>query len=249
MVKVTPKVGRPYCVDRYESMAVDTNTGAVLSPYYPPDPSKARYLEDLWKTKTGGGTTVELATRLPDLPAWQKQRGLEPKAVSRRGRVPQGYASGKDAALACKNAGKRLCTRDEWKTACRGEQDRQFPYGDKYEQGRCNVFREAHPGILLWDDPTINHTDPRFNLVKSDKGPLLRHTGATDRCASQWGDDAIFDMVGNLDEWVDDPEGTFVGGFYARGTKEGCESAVEAHVLSYADYSTGIRCCRDLTAP
>jgi sulfatase modifying factor 1 len=246
MVKVSPKAARPFCVDRYEAMMVDARTGAVLSPYYPPEPGKARFLEELWRKKIGSGTELEKATRLPELPAWQRQKGLEPKAVSKRGRVPQGYVSGKDAEAACKNAGKRLCSRDEWKTACRGEQDRQFPYGDKYEQGWCNVFREAHPGVLLWEDPTINHTDPRFNLVKSEKGPLLRHTGATDRCASKWGDDAIYDMVGNLDEWIEDPEGTFVGGFYARGKKDGCDSAVESHVLSYADYSTGARCCADL---
>ena len=248
-MKVRPIAARPYCVDRYEATLVDDKTGAALSPYYPPDPGKARYLEQLWRDKTGAGTDLERATRLPDLPAWQKQKGLAPRALSKRGKIPQGYASGKDAEIACRNAGKRLCSRDEWKTACRGEQNRQFPYGDKYEQGRCNVFREAHPGILLWDDPTINHTDPRFNLVRSAKGPLLRATGATEACASRWGDDAIFDMVGNLDEWIDDPDGTFLGGFYARSKRDGCESAVEAHVLSYADYSTGVRCCRDLLAP
>jgi formylglycine-generating enzyme required for sulfatase activity len=100
----------------------------------------------------------------------------------------------------------------------------------------------------LWEDPTINHTDPRFNLVKSKGKPLLRRTAATAGCESRWGDDVIFDMVGNVDEWIDDPEGTFVGGFYARGKKDGCQSGVEAHSLGYADYSTGIRCCKDAVA-
>jgi formylglycine-generating enzyme required for sulfatase activity len=246
MVKIRPKAARPYCVDRWEATVVDAKTGAVLSPYYPPEPGKAGYLEKLWRDKSGSGSTLERTTKLPELPAWQRQKSLEPKAVSKQGRVPQGYASGKDAELACKNANKRLCTLDEWKTACRGEEDRLFPYGDAYEQNKCNIFREAHPGVLLWEDPTVNHTDPRFNLVKSDKGPLLRVTGATAGCASRWGDDAVWDMVGNLDEWIDDPEGTFVGGFYARGKKDGCDSKVESHGLGYADYSTGIRCCRDV---
>lgn len=246
MVEVLPKAGRPYCVDRYEATLVDDETGAVLSPYYPPDPGKARYLGDLWKKQSGEGTAMERAMKLPELPAWQKQPSSRPKATSKKGHVPQGYASGKDADVACKNAGKRLCTAEEWKTACRGEQDRLFPYGDTFEQGKCNIFREAHPGVLLWDDPTINHTDPRLNLVKSEKGPLLRVTGATPECASKWGDDAIMDMVGNLDEWIDDSEGTFVGGFYSRGKKDGCDSKVESHGLTYADYSTGIRCCSDM---
>ena len=52
-------------------------------------------------------------------------------------------------------------------------------------------------------------------------------------------------MVGNLDEWVDDPEGTFVGGFFSRSSKEGCDAIVTTHAPSYRDYSIGARCCKD----
>jgi formylglycine-generating enzyme required for sulfatase activity len=241
MVFVPPAL----CVDRFEAHLVDVNTGARLSPYYPPEGPKAVMLERRWRELAGTGTELEHATKLPELPAHQRRRGAAARAVSAKGAVPQGYASGKDAGAACERAGKRLCTRAEWVRACRGEADRPFPYGARYEQGRCNVFREAHPALLLWGDPSRNHTDPRLNLVSSSKGPLLRRTGATASCASRWGDDAIFDMVGNLDEWVDDPEGTFLGGFYARSKKDGCASAVSSHGVEYADYSTGIRCCRD----
>jgi hypothetical protein len=51
-------------------------------------------------------------------------------------------------------------------------------------------------------------------------------------------------MVGNLDEWVDDPDGAFLGGFYARGTAEGCDARVGVHAPEYFDYSLGVRCCR-----
>ena len=51
-------------------------------------------------------------------------------------------------------------------------------------------------------------------------------------------------MVGNLDEWIDDPDGTFVGGFYSRGTREGCDSIIEVHDYTYYDYSLGVRCCK-----
>ena len=40
---------------------------------------------------------------------------------------------------------------------------------------------------------------------------MLRRTGETPECISLWGDDGIADMVGNLDEWIDDAAGTFVG--------------------------------------
>jgi hypothetical protein len=81
-------------------------------------------------------------------------------------------------------------------------------------------------------------------VVEQDMGPLLRDTGASERCVSSW-DKGVYDMEGNLDEWIEDPEGTFVGGFYARNTKLGCEARVAAHAPIYYDYSLGTRCCRD----
>jgi hypothetical protein len=54
-------------------------------------------------------------------------------------------------------------------------------------------------------------------------------------------------MVGNLDEWVNDPRGVFMGGFYSRQTDKGCEKEEPAHSYRvYYDYSLGTRCCKDL---
>ena len=129
--------------------------------------------------------------------------------------------------------------------ACRGEQDTLFPYGPDYVDGACNVFREDHPATLLHENPSLGHLDPRLDRVPGRKGPLLRATGESPRCASRWGDDAVYDLVGNLDEWLDDPAGAFAGGFYARSTRNGCDAFVGAHPKSYLDYSTGVRCCGD----
>jgi formylglycine-generating enzyme required for sulfatase activity len=74
----------------------------------------------------------------------------------------------------------------------------------------------------------------------------LQKTGASADCTSQWAQDAIHDMVGNLDEWVESEDGLFVGGFYSRGTREGCDAAVSSHPPEYYDYSLGARCCRPL---
>lgn len=240
-----------YCVDRYEAALVDVATERALSPYYPPSPRLAYSAEQAWKTKRLElGDPAARALGLPALPAWQRTEGVEPRAVSARGLVPQGYVSGVVAERACKSAGKRLCTLGEWRTACRGERDKPFPYGegDRYVAGKCNVFREAHPAMVLHGDFSVGHTDPRLNLVEVKGQPLLRKTGATSECISEWGDDGVADMVGNLDEWVEDSDGTFVGGFYARATKEGCASTVSTHGYAYYDYSTGIRCCRDLAS-
>ncbi len=183
---------------------------------------------------------------LPALPDWQQSGGFVPMAVSKANVVPQGYVPGFVAVQACRASGKRLCREDEWVTACKGQQHVQYPYGQEYRQGVCNVFREAHPGAILHGDCSRGLSDPRLNLVKSEGADLLRETGGTPHCASHWGSDVIYDMVGNVDEWVDDPDGVFVGGFYARNTRKGCESRVSAHPPAYFDYSLGFRCCADL---
>ncbi|HVK70558.1 MAG TPA: SUMF1/EgtB/PvdO family nonheme iron enzyme [Polyangium sp.] len=241
------RVKKSYCVDRYEASLIDTETAQDLSPYYVPSRKHALSIQKLWEQErlaVGPAEAREMA--LPPLPPWQSQRNFEPKAVSKKSRIPQGYLTGPLAALACKNAGKRLCSLSEWQTACRGEDDRNFPYGDTYEQSKCNIFREAHPAGLLHGNPSIGHSDPRLNTVKAGDKPLLRRTGETRACTSRWEGDGIADMVGNIDEWIDDPEGTFVGGFYARSKKDGCASMVRAHPFDYFDYSTGVRCCKDL---
>jgi formylglycine-generating enzyme len=229
-----------FCIDRYEAVLADPQ-GRSFSPYFPPSRAEAKGI--LAKFRSMEPIMAD-PPAMPILPDWQRQEDARPMAQSRAAVVPNGYLSGIAARAACEAAGKRLCSGVEWELACRGEQDRQFPYGDRYEQGRCNVFRETHPAAALHGDASRNHLDPRLNLVQGSAGPLLRKTGSTPECKSQWGSDAIYDMVGNLDEWIDDPEGTFAGGFFSRGSREGCSSRVAAHPIEYMDYSLGVRCCR-----
>jgi formylglycine-generating enzyme len=246
MVRVAGRL----CVDRHEGMLAEVETARPLSPYYPPTRKMAAFVEKLWtQERLVVGDEDARARPLPPLPVWQKQSTFEVRAVSRQGVVPQGYVSGVIAEQACKNAKKRLCTLDEWRTACRGERDLPFPYGDAYVGGKCNVFREGHPAAILHDDASKGHTDPRLNLVSVNGKPLLRKTGTTPSCMSEWEGDAIADMVGNLDEWIDDPEGTFLGGFFSRSNKLGCAATITGHNFDYFDYSTGIRCCKDAAPP
>jgi len=228
-----------FCIDRYEGSLVDVRLARAISPYFAPRRADAKSAFEAFT-----GTSPREAPELPHPPAWELLEPFEPKALSVPGVTPNGYVSGLLAARACANAGKRLCSAAEWVTACRGQQNRQFPYGSSYEAGACNVYREAHPAAVLWGNASRNHLDPRLNLVNGASGPLLRRTGETPRCRSDWDPDAVFDMVGNLDEWVDEPGGAFLGGFYARATMNGCDARVTEHPPEYFDYSTGVRCCR-----
>ncbi len=234
-----------YCIDRYEASLVDSVGSREISPYFHPTRVQTQRTFGRFSRGVGDGATERArAMPVPVPPSWQLREEFEPRAVSRQGVVPNGYMHALLADRACRNAGKRLCSLDEWVRACRGEQNRQFPYGDRYEQGRCNVFREAHPAHELHGNASINHTDPRLNRVTVGGKPLLRPTGTTPDCVSTWGADAVHDLVGNLDEWIDDPDGVFVGGFYSRSTRAGCEARVSSHGPTYFDYSLGVRCCQ-----
>jgi formylglycine-generating enzyme required for sulfatase activity len=240
-------VGPGFCIDRFELTLVDAPSGQSLSPYYHPTAEATRREYQHWQrarrdAKSGPGCLLPV----PAPPEWSLAvPHFEPMAVCARDAIPNGYLSGEAAARACARGGKRLCTAEEWVVACRGEKRRKFPYGEVYEEGRCNVFRATHPARLLHGNASVGHLDPRLNQVQEEDGtPLLRPTGTTLSCKSEWGDDAVYDMVGNLDEWVSDLEGTFVGGFYARSTREGCDARVEVHSYDYYDYSLGARCCR-----
>lgn len=168
--------------------------------------------------------------------------GRKVRAVSVAGAFPQGYISGKEAQSACRASGKRLCESREWVTACKGSQKTTYPYGEQRRPRLCNDHGKNPRVALGIRASTWNAMNaPSLNQVPD----TLARTGEHEGCVNDWG---LYDMVGNLHEWVADPSGTFQGGYYL-DTQEngpGCEYRTTAHVFDYHDYSTGFRCCRDL---
>jgi len=168
------------------------------------------------------------------------------RAVVAWSAVPQGYISGDEAEAACLEAGKRLCTSDEWIRACEGSEGRTWPYGDTHIEGACNDdYEGGHPLIDyfgtsegIWDSAHMN--DPGINQQAGTVAP----GGAFAACESE---DGVFDLHGNLHEWVADGSGVFRGGFYADASinGDGCGYRTTAHSRSYHDYSTGFRCSQD----
>jgi hypothetical protein len=235
-----------FCIDRYEAATVDDVQERPLSPFYPPWPPLARMVHDDWANRLREGKAGKNID-LPGLFPYQTTDNWSPRAISHRNATPQGSVSKSVAQVACASAGKRLCTEEEWKTACRGENKTLFPYGPEYQQGFCNIFRDVHPAIMLHGVAhAVVQTDPRLNTVGADGRWLLHTTGGNPTCKSPWGNDGVYDMVGNLDEWVDGPEPVYVGGFYSRNTKEGCDYRNDHHKLegpTFFNYSIGFRCC------
>lgn len=166
------------------------------------------------------------------------------RAVSRRGVFPQGYISRNEAEKACSASGKRLCAVAEWQKACRGPENKQWGYAERRTAGTCNdrgrnpVIAKYGFGRWTWN----NMNDGHLNQL----GQTLSKTGLHEGCTNGYG---VYDMVGNLHEWVADRDGTFYGGYYADvasvGHGEGCGYVTTAHEARYHDYSTGFRCCAD----
>lgn len=211
-----------YCIDRWEAHTVTLASDGQTTPWPP--------------NHTVGDVQDQLM------------------AASDPGRTPQGYISGQQASLACERAGKRLCEIDEWIVACRGPKDTRYPYGDQRQPNLCNDrFRRLgrHPVVRLFEAHAQPGTDSRqmwhprwMNDPRLfDLDHTVAPTGSHERCTNDYG---VFDMVGNLHEWVADPEGTFLGGFFMDTFQngEGCEYRTRAHPFDYHDYSTGFRCCR-----
>jgi hypothetical protein len=214
-------IGGSFCIDRYEA-ATETVAG----------PRKGKRAPKV----TGKHSPFEPVD------------GKNVMAVSKKSRIPQGYISRNEAEEACLNAGKRLCTDDEWLTACKGKNPTLYPYGDEHVAGRCNDSGVSSFNLLFGpgnNEPPEqcaytreNMNDPRLNKMAG----TVAKTGSFSKCKNAY---KVFDMVGNLHEWTADPKGTFRGGFYLDTSinGKGCEYRTGAHDAKYHDYSTGFRCC------
>src|SRR5690606_20372255 len=135
-----------FCIDRFEVSLVDAKSGRELSPHFPPSRLQTKALYDLWASRAPSSRrALGREIPVPTPPSFQLVEDFAPRAVSVRGRMPAGYLSRTLSETACRNAGKRLCTRDEWVRACRGEGNTKYPYGDEYQEGSCNVHRKSHP--------------------------------------------------------------------------------------------------------
>ena len=200
----------------------------------------------------------------PHSPYHPLEEGVDYRARSALGVIPQGYISRTQALRACELAGKRLCRASEWQQACKGRGGFKYPYGKDEVRGRCNT-RKPHLPAKLFGQPPAGYGPQHLNDPRLNREPgFLAATGAYADCVSDYG---VFDLMGNLHEWVADEvnsvlpkkipipygahnmgkrgNGVFMGGYFSsqREHGRGCEYVTTHHAPGYHDYSTGFRCC------
>ncbi len=170
------------------------------------------------------------------------------EAFSVDGVIPWEVESNEAAEAACEAAGKRLCSPQEWRIACRGPDDTTYSYGDEYDPTACNgidAFCNCdHPDCADLDvcpyARCFNQASPT-----EDGGPCgaafrVVPTGSFESCTNGWG---VFDINGNLWEHVSGGDDTTV-----RGGAFNCADSPSLHRCDYvpgnwAPTARGFRCC------
>jgi len=142
------------------------------------------------------------------------------RACSVGGRVPWTALSWTEASDACEAAGKRLCSEADWRRACEGLEGRRFPYGDTFDATACNGAGQG----------------------RGSPWP----TGSGPDCVSLQG---IYDLSGNVHEWVGDElgerqRGTLGGNYQSNMTQSACDYALRQEDMAARDVGVGFRCCR-----
>lgn len=148
---------------------------------------------------------------------------------NRRGAAPAVGLPPGAARDRCAMEGKRLCTITEWSVACRAGEN-NFAY-----------YLSVYPGEAR-------------SLVETEcswKRGVVSPSGSFPECRNPYG---IFDMFGNVWEWVEFPGSSTAAGIVGPASIYGCERCRKCEwvVVPYEDQieslplgRIGFRCCRD----
>lgn len=141
----------------------------------------------------------------------------------------------------CKQAGKRLCSENEWTFACEGEDALPYPYGYDRDKDACVTDKPWRPF-----DPDAYYKGKGAVVPELDKLWQGLPSGAQPKCRSVFG---VYDMTGNVDEWTSSSVGgrrSILKGGYWGPVRTRCRPSTRAHGEAHAFYQQGFRCCADL---
>jgi hypothetical protein len=161
------------------------------------------------------------------------------------GKRPALDVTWEDARSQCVNMGKRLCDAEEWTLACEGPQRKPYPFGYVRDATICNFDK---PYII----PDSNAFDnPKTRAAEVARLNQSERSGSRPRCVSDYG---VYDMTGNVDEWVLNDHGSSQGPEFQSGLKGGywgpvrnrCRPITTDHNQWHRGYQIGFRCCNDV---
>ena len=143
--------------------------------------------------------------------------------------------------LACQTAGKRLCSRQEFFSACSGPDDSTYVFGNAFDREICNCVD------TFCDDYCEEHGIPNCNTSANCgytyNSFRIQPTGTFPGCTNSYG---TFDLCGNVWEIVPSVEDS--RGYEVRGGAFNCASARNRLACGFnagwTDLYAGFRCCK-----
>lgn len=156
------------------------------------------------------------------------------KAVSVPNVMPS-FSSWFDAEKACKAAGKRMCTEEEWVSACIGEPANDHNKNGKFVDGP--VVGRLYPYGPFYEKDTCRDSEDKLVGTPTK-------TGSMAGCRTP---DGIYDLSGNLYEWIGQSadEAAMMGGDFRTKTSGTCRRRAATYGAGYKNDTIGFRCCAD----
>lgn len=187
-----PEVGYEMCKKYIDKLGIGNfggkkNTPCNNIPYLREAPSHKVYLDAFYIDKYEV-TQEKYAEAMKKNPSKFKGPSL-----------PVDSVNWSQANLYCKEVGKRLPTEAEWEKAAKGGKETVFPWGNNMEKGKANFCDQ--------------HCEYEWKSFKLDDG--YKYTAPVGSYPPNgYG---LFDMIGNVLEWVED---WMDHGYYGKSTGE-----------------------------
>ncbi len=165
---------------------------------------------------------------------------------NQKGAIPRNLTSWQEARDACTEIGKRLCTDVEFTFACEGEDMRPHVTGFERDPSKCSYDRPYRLRTFNFAKHDACLTEPACKSALEAIDQRVA-AGSLVACVSE---DGVFDLNGNVNEWVELPgrglskRAGLKGGWWGP-VRDRCRPITTFHGESDYGYEVGFRCCKD----